>query len=64
MRKNFLNFDFNFYGFGFEIAKIHQEIYSQRESENSQRSFGFERTREINSRALSKIFNKEEVKIS
>jgi len=64
MRKNFLNFDFNFYGFGFEITKIHQEIYSKRESENSQRGFGFERTREINSRALSKIFNKEEVKIS
>jgi hypothetical protein len=64
MRKNFLNFAFNFYGPGFEIAKIHQEIYSKRESENSQRNFRFERTREINSRALSKIFNKEEVKIS
>jgi len=55
---------FGNYYHGCKIAKIHQEIYSKRESENSQRNFRFERTREINSRALSKIFNKEEVKIS
>jgi hypothetical protein len=42
--------------YGCEIAKIHQEIYSKRESENSQGSFGFERTRKVNSGALSKIF--------
>jgi hypothetical protein len=41
---------------GCEIAKIHQEIYSKRESENSQGSFGFKRARKVNSGALSKIF--------
>jgi hypothetical protein len=41
---------------GCEIAKIHQEIYSKRESEDSQRSFGFERTRKVDSRVISKIF--------
>lgn len=56
MRKNFLNFDFNFYGPGFEIAKIYQEIYSKRKSENSQRGFGFERAREVDPRVISKIF--------
>jgi len=56
VRKNFLNFDFNFYGPGFEITKIHQEIYSKRKSENSQRGFGFERAREVDPRVISKIF--------
>jgi len=56
VRKNFLNFDFNFYGPGFEIAKIYQEIYSKRKSENSQRGFGFERAREVDPRVISKIF--------
>jgi hypothetical protein len=41
---------------GCEIAKIHQEMYSKRESEDSQRSFGFERAKKVNSGALSKIF--------
>ena len=53
----------NFY-YGREITKIDQKIYSKRESENSQRSFRFERTREVDSRALSEIFNKKEIKIS
>ena len=41
---------------GGEIAKIHQEIYSKRKSENSQRNFGFERTRKVDSGVVSKIF--------
>ena len=41
---------------GGEIAKIHQEIYSKRKSENSQRGFGFERAREVDPRVISKIF--------
>jgi hypothetical protein len=39
-----------------EITKIHQEIYSERESEDSQGSFGFKRARKVNSRVISKIF--------
>jgi hypothetical protein len=56
MMKKFLNLNFNFHDRKFEVAKIDSEIYSKRESENSQRSFGFERTRKVNSGALSKIF--------
>ena len=56
MREHFLNFDFNFHDFGFEIAKIHQEVYSEGKSENSQGSFRFERTRKVDKRTLSKIF--------
>jgi hypothetical protein len=41
---------------GGEIAKIYQEIYSKRKSENSQRGFGFERAREVDPRVISKIF--------
>jgi hypothetical protein len=47
---------FGNYYHGCEIAKIHQEIYSKRESENSQGNFGFERTRKVDSRFISKIF--------
>jgi len=64
MRENFSNFDFNFHGFGFEIAKIYQEIYSKRKGENSQGGFRFEGTRKVNSRALSEIFNKKEIRFS
>jgi hypothetical protein len=56
MMKKFLNLNFNFHDPEFEIAKIDSEIYSERESEDSQRSFGFERARKVNSGALSKIF--------
>ena len=50
------NFVLKFWNFhhGGEIAKIHQEIYSKRESEDSQRSFRFERTREVDPRVISK----------
>jgi len=41
---------------GGETAKIDQKIYSKRESENSQRSFGFERARKVDSRVISEIF--------
>jgi hypothetical protein len=40
----------------FEIAKVYQEIYPKRKSENSQRGFRFERTRKVDSRVISKIF--------
>ena len=42
-----------------EIAKIDSKIYSERKGEDPQGSLGFERTREVNKRALPKIFNKE-----
>jgi hypothetical protein len=42
----------------FEIAKIYQEIYPKRESENSQRGFRFKRTRKVDPRVISKIFKK------
>jgi hypothetical protein len=41
---------------GCEITKIDQKIHSKRESENSQGSFGFKRTRKVDSRVISKIF--------
>jgi hypothetical protein len=47
---------FGNYYHGCEVAKIDSKIYSERESEDSQRSFGFERTGKVNSGALSKIF--------
>jgi hypothetical protein len=40
----------------FEIAKVYQEIYPKRESENSQRGFRFERTRKFDPRVISKVF--------
>jgi len=55
---------FGSFYYGREITKIDQKIYSKREGKNSQRSFKFERTREVDSRALSEIFNKKEIKIS
>jgi len=36
------------------ITKIDQEVYSKRKSENSQRNFRFERTREVDPRVISK----------
>jgi hypothetical protein len=45
----------NFYH-GCEITKIDQKIHSEREGENSQGSFGFKRTRKVDSRVISKIF--------
>jgi hypothetical protein len=56
MRKNFLNLNFDLYDPRFEIAKIDSEIYSKRESENSQRGFRFGKARKVDSRTLSKIF--------
>ncbi len=44
--------------YGREISKKLAEIYSKRESENSQGSFGFERARKVNFRTLSKNFEK------
>jgi hypothetical protein len=59
MRKNLLNLTFNFHAPRFEITKIDSEIHSKRESENSQRNFGFERTRKVDSRVISKIFKRK-----
>jgi hypothetical protein len=47
---------FRYYYHGDEIAKIDPKIYSKRKSEDSQRSFGFKRTRKVDSRVVSKIF--------
>lgn len=44
----------NFYGLE-KITKINQKVHQERESENSQRGFGFEKTRGINFPTLSKI---------
>jgi len=48
--------------YGREIAKIDSKIYSKRKSENPQGSFEFERTRNVDTRALPKIFNKRRSK--
>jgi hypothetical protein len=44
---------------GGEIAKIDSKIYSEREGEDSQRNFGFKRTRKVDPRVISKIFERE-----
>jgi hypothetical protein len=44
------------FGYENEIAKKHSQIHSQREGSDSPGDFGFERTRKVNSGALSKIF--------
>jgi hypothetical protein len=52
----------------FEIAKVYQEIYPKRESENSQRGFRFERTRrliqELYQKFLKQYENKRNLQIS
>jgi hypothetical protein len=54
MQIEILKFGNSYYGC--EIAKKYSQIHSQRESEDSQGSFGFERARKIDSRVISKIF--------
>jgi hypothetical protein len=44
-----------FYGLE-NITKVDQKIYQKRKSEDSQRNFGFEKTRRRNQKTLSKIF--------
>jgi hypothetical protein len=54
MQIEILKFKNSYYGC--EIAKKHSQIHSKRKSEDSQRSFGFERARKVDSRVISEIF--------
>jgi hypothetical protein len=54
MQIEILKFKNSYYGC--EIAKKHSQIHSQREGEDSQGGFRFERARKVDSRAISKIF--------
>lgn len=50
------------YFFGYEKEEIVEkfaQVYQKREGSDSSGGFGFERTGKINSRTLSKIFQKE-----
>jgi hypothetical protein len=59
MRRNLLKSNFNLHDRKFEVAKIDSKIYSERESENSQRNFGFERAGKVDPRVISKIFKRK-----